>query len=54
MSWDKLSLQIPGDPDVAGIWEPTIYSKVIYTITTKVTECLLLLMQLVADLFKLP
>lgn len=49
MSWDKPSLQIPGDSGVAIIWEWTIYSKVIYIIITKVDESLLLFMQ-VADL----
>lgn len=50
--WDKLSLQrFPGDPDVASIWKQTIYSKVIYTILTKVAERLSLLMQLVSHLF---
>lgn len=50
MSWDKSSLQIPGDSDVASILEPTIYSKVIYTIITRVAECLSLLKRLIADL----
>lgn len=52
MSWNKPSLQrFPGDSDVATIWEPTIYSKVIYATLTKGAECLLLLTQLISDLF---